>query len=413
MLALMAYVETTLTRHDLDLSNPAPTCWRYAREAARGPAKGCGILCLGTSLVKNGVLPRVLEARNGLRSFNLAVFNGRSASSYYLFRAALRAGARPRAILIDCQDGPADSSSFGELDEALLENERQWPELLGLHDGIELALSARDARFFAAWLVARMLPSYRARFEVRSAALAALRGESGSSRKTMQMLLRNWRNNQGAQVLPDGPIERGDSPPSPAPSIPTALTRAVPDRLSRSGDGTASYRDQGFCRRGLRPPTDPTRAHEKRRESPRNRVSEAYARRIVRLAAARGITVFWLLPPLGPEEQRRREADGSDEYFTRLASEIQSEDPWVIVLDARRSGYGPDAFWDAVHLGRRGAYAYSVDVAEEVARHLTSSESERRWVSLPRFRPRAAELPLEDVIESRLALFPPEERAVR
>src|SRR5690242_7088316 len=83
MLALLALGERYVARHDLDLTNTAPVNWRYSGREARKTETG-SVLCFGTSLVKYGLLPRVIEQTTGRKAFNLAVCNGGMASSYYV-----------------------------------------------------------------------------------------------------------------------------------------------------------------------------------------------------------------------------------------------------------------------------------------------------------------------------------------
>ena len=46
---------------------------------------------------------------------------------------------------------------------------------------------------------------------------------------------------------------------------------------------------------------------------------------------------------------------------------FQDEFPNLVVLDARRSGYGGAAFWDPIHLTRSGSATLSTDVAATIA----------------------------------------------
>src|SRR5262249_15739717 len=144
--------------------------------------------------------------------------------------------------------------------------------------------------------------------------------------ENMRMLLRNWRRNRGAQVLP----ERDREAPEPLPV-----------------------------------PADDWLGATSRRAAPRsiNPLCEEYARRLVDLACASGVRIVWLLPPLSPAQQAARERDGTDVYFTRLARAVQRRGAGVVVIDARSSKYPRSAFWDDVHLNRRGALTLSLDVA--------------------------------------------------
>src|SRR4051794_22363536 len=94
-------VESFIMGRELDLIRPERYEWRLARRAADKKSQGCDVLCFGTSMVKQGVFPAIIERRTGLRTYNFAVCAGRTESSYYLLRRALEAGARPSAILMD------------------------------------------------------------------------------------------------------------------------------------------------------------------------------------------------------------------------------------------------------------------------------------------------------------------------
>ena len=76
MLALIAAVEGSLAAHRADFATPWGEDWRFSAWAAREKSPGCDVLCFGDSLVKYGVVPKVIEARTGLRSYNLATSGG-------------------------------------------------------------------------------------------------------------------------------------------------------------------------------------------------------------------------------------------------------------------------------------------------------------------------------------------------
>src|SRR5262245_43362888 len=97
--------------------------WRLAGRAARGEAVRARVLFFGDSLMQYAAQPRVIEARTGWTAYNLAVAGGHTPTSYFLLRRALRAGARPSAVVVD-------AVPFG-LDRApdSLPIVRQWPDL--------------------------------------------------------------------------------------------------------------------------------------------------------------------------------------------------------------------------------------------------------------------------------------------
>src|SRR5579883_1943148 len=99
MLALVAAVEYSLARHDFSVLSLTQWDGRASRQAAEKEAKGCDVLIFGDSLVKLGVLPRVIEERSGLRSYSLAVAGSQPLASYFLLRRALNEGARPSAVV--------------------------------------------------------------------------------------------------------------------------------------------------------------------------------------------------------------------------------------------------------------------------------------------------------------------------
>jgi hypothetical protein len=352
MLALVAGVERYVARHDVDYVHPWSWDWKRTGAAATREAAGCDVLCFGDSLVKFGLVPRVLEDRLGGRSYNLAVGAGQASTTYFLLRRALAAGARPRAIVVDFKPHL--------LAYDVRNNDRQWPEFLTAAECLDLSWSARDAGFFAQTMLGRLLPSVRGRVEVGAAIVAALRGESSSPRDALPPIWRNWRINKGAQVAPRGP-----GPPN-------------------AGDAWAH---------DLFPPG--WRFHA---------VNACYVRRFLALARSRGIPVYWLLPPIRPDAQSHCERTGLDGRFARFVEAMRSEFPGLVVLDGRRSGYGAEVHVDPVHLDRRGAASLSADVAAALGRRGTESG----WITLPSYRERPWRGTLEDLEESRVALLSPD-----
>ncbi|MBV8075917.1 MAG: hypothetical protein JO284_05960 [Planctomycetaceae bacterium] len=363
MLALVAAAESWLAWHDVDFANYSAECWRMSGWAARRVRRS-EILCFGTSLSKHGVLPRVIERQTGKRAYNLAVFSGPASASYFLLRRALEAGVCPRAVLIDCQDGPLDPARRQEREGGLTSNMRYWPELLELRDCFDLAWSARDAGFFVEMMLARTFPSYRCRFEVRSSILAQLQGRDESHRLGVAALRRNWAINRGAHVR--------------------QLDRVFANQLALS-DAT---------------PENPHYMTFTARDRARNTLALSYVRRFLDLADAHGITVFWLLLPVTPERRVEYDRSGMDDYLTRVARMALSHSRNVIVIDGRHSGYTRWGFSDRIHLDRYGAVAFSTDVASVVGRALSRPESVARWSVLPTCRRIEPSVPVEDLAQS-------------
>jgi hypothetical protein len=351
MVALLATAESFVARHDRDFTTIWASSWRHSDLAARGEARRCAVLGFGDSLVKHGLAPQVIEATLGRPAYNLAVFNGVAPSSFVLLRRALESGARPEAVLVDGELLEVDPRTHARL----------WAELATVREGLELALEAHDAGLFGALALARLLPTVKARYEIRDNLRTALRGETPPIRYDLLPHWRNWRLNRGAQFVPARP---------PAPDF----TRAA---IERAGYFPTSWR----C--------DP--------------VNAAYVRKFLRLAAAQRVPVYWLLPPVNPEIQRRRDRGGRDPQYEDFLRRLQSEYPNLVVLDGRHSGYDLSAMWDLTHLNRRGAAAFSADVAL-VLRDRLAGVPGPRWVALAAYRDPSGIAPLEDVDQSRLAL---------
>ncbi len=99
-LALALVVEYGIHRHRLDLMHEIVLGFSYAGRSMEKPPR-YEILCLGDSLVKHGVVPRVLEERLGRKSLNAACMGGVTPLTYYLLKRSIDRGTRPSALLID------------------------------------------------------------------------------------------------------------------------------------------------------------------------------------------------------------------------------------------------------------------------------------------------------------------------
>jgi hypothetical protein len=333
----------------MDLTSPPRFEWIQSREAAEREARDCSVLSFGTSQTKLGLYPAVVDRESGLRTYNLACCAGRPPGSYFLLRRALNAGARPEAILLEVHPTyQAWSFRFG------LTN---WPDLLDPFECLELAWSARDASFFLATCLPRALPSLGARAEIRNAILALLRGEAGSLRPHTLPYRRNLAENRGAFV------HRRTEP---------YLGEVVPFlEMMYLGPNWTS-----------------------------DALNESYLRRLLDLCSSRGIRVYWLIPPMAPALQARREQLGPDAAYTRFLERIRRDYPELVVLDGRRSGYDASLFMDAAHLDLPGAAAFSGEVGRAMRADRDSTRDRPRWVNLPAYRDRPIQAPLEEIMTS-------------
>lgn len=354
MIGLVVVIEAAVARHGLDLMATSTSSWVHSARAAHAAAPGCAVLCLGDSLVKHGMMPRLVESRTGRRAYNLSVCAAQPPVTYFLLRRALAAGARPSAVVVDFKpDLLAGGPRYAV---------RNWQEFLTPGEALDLSWASGDAAFLATTLLGRLVPSVRARLEVRQSVLAALRGETASPRALTRLHWRNWTINRGAQFTPKNPSFTG---------------RVTPEVHK----GLASH--VWWC----------------------HKLNAAYVRRFLALARTRQVRVYWLLPPIAPELQARRDQTGADAGHTRFVRSLQEEFPDLVVLDGRRARYGHELFVDAAHLDGQGATTLTLDVAEVLqgdreARPVGAT----RWVHLPLYRDRPAGIALEDINQSSLAV---------
>jgi hypothetical protein len=347
MLGLIVAIEAGLERHRLDLTRFYIHDWRVSGRSARVAGPGCDVLCFGDSLVKFGVVPRVIERRLGQPVYNLAVCDGQAPSSYYLFRRAIEAGARPSAVIVDfvphlLAAGPRH-------------NVRQWPELVTPREVLDLGLTAQHAALFAELAIASLLPSVKDRYEIRVALLRTLRGEPASRREEIPEYVRRWSRNRGAQLCAPRPGYRGEI----------------------DADNPAYFPHAWKCH-----PTN-----------------ETYVRRFLALAAANGVRVFWLLPPVTPRFQARRDELGLEESHTRFIRSIQANHPNLTVIDSRHAGFDHSQFIDPLHLDCEGAAALSARLAGILARRVERNDPIPHWVQL-RTRAEDEEVPSRLVLQT-------------
>jgi hypothetical protein len=355
MLGLVVAIENFVARDVLDFSDPVSLSWRLAARSARDEAPQRPVLCTGDSLVKHGLIPKVIAARSGLAAVNLAVARGPAPATFYLFRRALEAGARPAALVVDFQPNVLVGGPRYNI--------RYWQEILTLGESLDLARSTGNGSLFFELAVGHLLPSFRSRHEIQSNLRAALRGEIDPLRAINRTCQRNWSLNDGANVAAKNPVFDG-------------VVRA---------DDDSKYQTQAF------------RPH---------RVNVKYIPRLLTLAAAEGVPVYWLLPPLAPQLQARREQTGAEADFVKFVRSFQTPTVNLTVLDARHSGYDHTLFVDPTHLDGQGAYTLSRDVAD-ILRHDRAGGcmGTHRWVALPAYQACSVEVALEDIEQSRQAVI--------
>jgi hypothetical protein len=344
-LLLVSWIEGHIARRQ-DMSTIYALEWRRTGSVPRRKeVLTSSILCFGTSLTRFGISPRVLEETLHVPAYNLALSGGQPFPSYLMLRRSLEAGARPRAILVDFMWMPIGQNHTY--------NERLITEMLTLRDCAEFAWAAGDSSFLGRLAAATLLPSYRARHEVRTNIDFALRGWEPPRVPERLLFDRNMTLNRGALHVPLGK-SRGEFDPN-HPMI---------------------FEKDWAC----------------------TPVSAQYIGKFFDLASSHKIPVFWLIPPV-PENTRERLIEiGVRARYNQFVESMRASHPEVVVLDGSGSRYETSAFFDLIHLARDGAVVWSADVAAAVKRCLEPPRTlAGTWERLPDYRADTKAARIEDI----------------
>jgi hypothetical protein len=355
MLALAASFERFVARNGPTFMTSHQLDWEAGGRRASRLNRSADVLCFGDSMLKFGLAPRVVGEALGCSFDNLALLDGKPAASYFLFRRAIEAGARPGLVLVDFQP-----ECLYQSPESLLTNP-QWKALVSFRECLELAWTFRDAGFLARTFVARWLPSYRCREKVNESVRLALAGKPNPNPGENAKIRRNRAMNRGGLLLAKQPGFRGDVP-------------------------------QGFAKTMFTRPWFSRPEHTE------------YVRKFLRLAERHRIAIVWVLPPNTPEAERTRERIGLAAGYDRFLEGIQRRFANVSVLDGRRSGFDHTVFVDPVHLDREGAAAFSLSVAEALRPILSGRGLAARWTMVPRPGSSSPAIALEDIEQSAASL---------
>ena len=347
MLALIALVEWFVDRHGMTFRDPGDWAWSVVGKSARRDGPGREVLVFGDSLAKMAVAPALIEAATGRSTYNLAVCASPSPTSYFLLRRALDAGARPSAILVDF---------FPRLMQLGPQVTQTWSAMLEPLEALDLAWVSRDPDLFASIEVGRILPSFRARLGVRHVLMAALAGLPSGWGADTPAYRRNWKANLGAQIMPCGVNPESN------------FVKVRQD----------FYSDLNF-----------------------DQVNLVYMERFLALAESRSIPVYYLVTPIKPGLQAECERTGIDAAYDEFLKGVQARHSNVVIVDGRRASYDPAVFFDPMHLGREGAWAFSTAMGDVLRRHPPEHPGSR-WIELPKFAGLPAGSPPEDLNQSRI-----------
>ncbi len=347
-LALIAAFEAMIVRHKLDTMDASLWIYESARANMAANVKDAKVLCFGDSLVKLGVAPKVLEAKAGLKGYNLAIPGSPAPSSYILFRRAIEAGARPEAVVVDYMPCLMDTDPWPSV--------TTWPFVATYADCLEMAWQARDPDLFATLALRKAFPSVGCRESLRPSIQLALKGVGDLNRLGVMVALRSWDANRGLAI---------DSYRfNPNIDIKVAAKPLFSDV----------------------------------RCSPLNR---HYIDKFMRLAADHGVRVFWVLPPYMPLLQAHVESNGYDAKHEALVRSMMARYPGLTVVDGRHSNYSPGVFIDTHHLAFSGAHNYSEELATVLRARLDHPDRSSSWVDLPAYRERPLTVRHEVLDETR------------
>ena len=152
----------------------------------------------------------------GKSAYNFALYCGSAPASYYMLRRSFDAGAKPAAIVVDFQPELLMGDSMKILN-------RVYPELLTFRETAELCWTTgtstgtivRDRPGRPVRRVrGRQAPALgpEAVRDPGRASSPAIKGESASVKEKLLAAKRNWKINQGAEVLPKNPYYQGEVP---------------------------------------------------------------------------------------------------------------------------------------------------------------------------------------------------------
>jgi hypothetical protein len=333
--------------------------WEAAFRAVTEPEAHSEILCFGDSLIKLGILPRILQVRLGQSAYNLAVLGGQPPTSHYLLRRVLDRGPPPRALVVNF------SPVLLGLDPQV--NLEWWAGLMRGRERIELALRSREPRLAISLILHGAIASLSGR-EAFRAALGFGPIESPSidehpARGEVRALLRNWTVNRGAQVAPRSFVP-------------------IPGSLPRPYDG----------------PGWSWQPHS---------VHADFVERFLAMAGDRQIPVYWIIPPAEAAWLERNRRVGSVDAYRSYVLGLVSRFPLLKVLDLQQARWDRALFRDPIHVNRDGAVRLTLAVADALARSQRAGDVGRRWITLDGARaeaPRLYQHLLEDLDQSRLAV---------
>lgn len=318
-IALIVLIEANIVRFKHDTPTPATMSWRLSEAAARHEAVDCDVLVFGDSLIKHGLNARVFQESTGLKTYNLSVCACQAPANVVLLNRALDAGAKPRAVILEA----APDLMAGKP----LANVRNWPELLEPSEAVALAWKTHDATLCGRILLAEALPSYRARLEIRKL-LSPPPGFDPHSKRESLRLAEHWTSERGSNV---------------------AGEHGAFDGHVTEEDHRTLLSDRFWCDRNNR----------------------GHLSAFLDAARARQIPVFWVLPPVSPAVQARRDASGAEAKHLAFVESLTRPYPDVRILNFQHAGFESTDFVDPRHMTGDASKRLTRQIAAIVADRLS------------------------------------------
>lgn len=355
--AVFFFSQLPLRYFESELLSLEATNYYFVSQSVLTDGVRASIVCLGDSLLKQGIAPIILEKYLHERAINLAVIGSRPMATYCIFKRILREGGQPKLVLVDFEP----CILYSEPSTAAHES----AEFYDADDFLDVALAVGDGCYTSSLLLSILLPSYRLKHAISDLAISLVRTGSWPDRSLVRKYSRNWRINKGQSLEP---AQNG-----PLPGNTIQASRIV-------GEWRKVFQDYSSknC----------------------NQVNLAFMRKFFDLANRNSIKVFWLITPMHPRAQKEMEETGFETAYTNLVRNMQSQFPNLIVIDGRHANYDGHLFIDSEHFHRHGATIYSKSVAE-----ILRLPASTRWIQLPKCDMSDVDMTLEDVEQSSKSLL--------
>ena len=354
MVALVVLAEWFVSHRAMSFYDVDEWAYRWTSRKASRSVKSCELLCMGDSLVKLSVVPKIIEAEIKKPVFSLALSGSQPPATYFMLRRVLASGARPKAILVDF------NPPLIRIGPRL--NVARYPVFLNSIETALLASWARDPDLFGEITARQILPSLRAKSTIRAQIFDALGGKSLPNPFWNSLAIRNWQVNRGAQLMAGSAAVQN-------------LSDADVARIEFEFNPNWNL-------------------------DPANLIG---IDRFLALARESQIQIYWLLMPQLPAFQDQMVRTGMAARHEQLVRSWQAKYPEIVVLDGRRKMTDLDGFWDSQHLSVAGASGFSRILGEVLKGLMTDpkpTDPRHRWVNLPPMEPGPVGPGLETDVQS-------------